>query len=138
MISQLDCVKGTLSVSTKNSLMHWADAGVGILISLSIINDGFSNLKQSVWDLLDEIPKSLGTNKIDPLMKEVEKIVKQQDWISSLKLRFRDEGHVFLGDIFIVPKENSVSVEKIAQLQNEIRNHNWRLHDIAIMPVLGK
>ena len=38
----------------------WADASVGIIISFSIINDGFNNLKQSVLDLLDEVPKELG------------------------------------------------------------------------------
>src|SRR5207253_2781447 len=45
----------------------WADASIAILISLSIMNDGFSNLKQSVLDLLDEVPKSLGSNHNDPL-----------------------------------------------------------------------
>ncbi|WP_131781008.1 cation transporter [Legionella gresilensis] len=116
----------------------WADAVVGILISLSIINDGYSNFKKSILDLLDEVPKTLEGDKTDPLIQEVEAIVKRQDWVESVALRFRDEGHVFFGDIFVTSKHKSIEIKKLSELQEEIKQHHWRLNDIVIMPVSSK
>lgn len=116
----------------------WADASIGIFISLTILKDGYSNLKQSILDLLDEIPKSLGSNSTDPLMAKVKSLIMKEDWVKSVELRFRDEGHVFFGDVFITPKNKDFSWEKIALLKNTIEQFDWRLQDIVIMPVLPK
>lgn len=113
----------------------WADAVTGILISLDIMKDGFSNLKQSTLDLLNEIPKTIDTNKTDPLISQVKSLIKKENWVKSVTLRFRDEGHVFFGDIIIVPKQNEVSAENINTLHDKIIKHHWRLYDIVIMVI---
>jgi len=115
----------------------WADATVGIIISFNILNDGFSNLKQSILDLLDEVPKLIGTSKTDPLISDVESLIKSESWVKSVKIRFRDEGHIFFGDIFIVPQKDEFSIEKLQKLHDKIKKFHWRLNDIVIMPVLS-
>lgn len=114
----------------------WADAGVGLLISISIIHDGYQNFKQSVFDLVDEIPKMIGNEKTDPLIADVKALIKKEDWVQSVTTRFRDEGHVFFGDILIEPKADDVSLIKLHALRHKLEQYNWRLHDIVIMPVL--
>ncbi|MDP1604236.1 MAG: cation transporter [Legionella sp.] len=111
----------------------WADAAVGILISIDIMKDGYCNLKQSVLDLLDEVPKMLGKDKTDPLIGEVRSMIKREKWVESVNLRFRDEGHIFFGDIFIIPKKEEISTETIQKLHDKIKDYHWRLHDIMIM-----
>jgi divalent metal cation (Fe/Co/Zn/Cd) transporter len=112
----------------------WADALVGMIISIDIIKDGYTHLKQAILDIIDEVPKSLENNKkTDPLILEVKALIKQEKWVKSIKLRFRDDGHVFFGEIFIETKSELVSTEIVKSLHNRIIQHHWRLHDIVIM-----
>ncbi len=113
----------------------WADATVAIIISLSILKDGYLNLKQSILDLINEIPKNLDETKTDPLIAEVKQLIKEEQWIKSFKLRFRDEGHVFFGEIFVETKEKDIAVEKLMDLRKKIENYHWRLLDIVIVPM---
>ena len=115
--------------------MWWADALVGIIISFSIIQDGFTNLKQSILDLIDEVPKTLDGKHTDPLIEEVKKIVLKESWINSVHMRFREQGHVFFGEVFIEVKQLNVNPTKILSLKNKIEGLHWRLHDITIMPM---
>jgi len=114
--------------------MWWADASVGIIISMTIISDGFTNLKQSVLDLIDEVPKKVGGKETDPLIAEVKKLVKNELSVNEVHVRFRDEGHVFFGEIFIAMDEAKVDPQKLLLLKNKIEKFHWRLHDITIMP----
>lgn len=113
----------------------WADATFAMIISLIIIKDGFSNLKQAFFDLINQTPKILGQNETDPLFAQVKKLILSEAWIQAVKLRFRDEGHVFFGEIFIETKAETISVDKIITLQKKIEKFHWRLHDIVIMPI---
>lgn len=112
----------------------WMDALAGIIISIDIMYDGFKNLKQSILDLMDEIPFTLTGDKKEPLIREVKSILKQNSWIKDAEVRFRDEGHVFFGDIFIIPQSNTKLVENIETLRKEIEDLDWRMHDIVITP----
>lgn len=113
----------------------WADALVGILISFNIIQDGFANTKQSVLDLLDEIPQKIGQNTTDSVFKEIKKSLEAESWITDFSIRLRDDGHVFFGEVFIHPNTQSISIDKIMNLQRKIKSLHWRLHDIVIMPI---
>lgn len=113
----------------------WADALVGILISFNIIQDGFSNTKQAILDLIDEIPQVIGERKTDSLINEIKKCAEEESWITEASVRLRDDGHVFFGEVFIKLQSQSVSINKIMKLQRKIKNLHWRLNDIVIMPI---
>lgn len=111
----------------------WADALAGIIISIDIIHDGYVNLKQSICELLNQTPKRIDNLKqTDPLLKELRRLVKKEAWVKTVKLRLRDEGHVFFGEIFITP-HHPISTEQVKQLHDKIKDYHWRLHDIVIM-----
>lgn len=57
------------------------------------------------------------------------------DFISLFKIRFRDDGHVFFGEVFVEPKSKEVSVDKFNQLREKIEAYHWRLNDIVVSPV---
>lgn len=115
----------------------WADATVGMIISINIINDGYTNIKNALLDLLDEIPKTLTGDKQNPIVGQVKKMLNQESWIASAEVRFRDEGHVFFGDVFIKPKKDTIHPQSIVELREKIKQINWRLHDIVITPTLN-
>jgi divalent metal cation (Fe/Co/Zn/Cd) transporter len=111
----------------------WADSTIAMLIAINIVYDGFTNLRQSILDLIDEIPKQLGSNKTDPILTKLKTFVSQQNWIKETHVRFRDEGHVFFGEIFIKPKSERDLLENIKQLHKDIRQLHWRIHDVVIV-----
>ena len=87
-------------------------------------NDGFNNLKQSILDLLDEVPKELGKSTTEPVIHEIQALISQEDWLKSGDVRCRDEGHIFFCDVFIVPKKNEVSLREIEKLHDKIKKLN--------------
>jgi cation diffusion facilitator family transporter len=116
----------------------WADAMIAILISLDITYDGFNNLKQAIFDLLDEVPKIIGKDTTDPLLIKVKKTILQKDWVKSVHTRFRDDGHIYFAEIFIETEIGKELTSQIEHLQKEIKKMHWRFHDVAIMPYWSK
>jgi cation diffusion facilitator family transporter len=113
----------------------WADAVAAILISFDIIKDGFTNLKQAVFDLMDEQPKKVEDQKKDPLLDQVHAVLEKQDWVKEHAFRMREEGHVYLGEGFVVPHTDENLVHRLNQLGEEIEGLNWRIQEFVLMPV---
>lgn len=111
----------------------WADALVGMIISIDILKDGFTHVKQAVFNLLNETPKSLKNSKTDVLIAELKSLIKKEEWVESVSLRFREEGHILFGEVFINPNKKSVSINAIDTLHEKIKKHHWRVHDVVLM-----
>ena len=111
----------------------WADALVSMIISIDILNDGFTHVKQAVFNLLNETPKSLKSNQTDVLIAELKRLIKEEEWIKSVSLRFREEGHILFGEIFIIPANKTVSLNTVDKLHAKVKNYHWRIHDVFIM-----
>ncbi|QHL86963.1 cation diffusion facilitator family transporter [Nibribacter ruber] len=113
----------------------WADAVAALIISLDIIKDGFTNLKQAVFDLMDEQPKTVEEQKKDPLLDKIDALLKKQDWVKEHVFRMREEGHVYLGEAYVVPTSDEDLVENLNQLGEEVEDLSWRIEEFVIMPV---
>ena len=50
-------------------------------------------------------------------------------------MRLREEGHVFTGEGFVVPKDQTDLVAKIEQAAQRMEGVDWRLHDFHVIPV---
>jgi hypothetical protein len=48
--------------------------------------------------------------------------------------RLREEGHVYFGEVFLVPSDETNQVEKLEQAHEEVHDLDWRLHDVVITP----
>ncbi|KAA9340321.1 cation diffusion facilitator family transporter [Adhaeribacter soli] len=113
----------------------WADATAALLISVDIIHDGFTNLKQAIFDLMDETPKTVNEQETDPLIGKVKALLAGKAWIRNCNIRLREEGHVYLGEGFVVPVSEENLTGHIEKAVKEIEELDWRIQEFVIMPV---
>jgi cation diffusion facilitator family transporter len=117
--------------------LWWADAVAAIFISLSIVKDGVKSIGAAVADLMDQAPRLVDDSARDPVPARVEAELRAMTWIDDARVRLRDEGHVFVGDAIVVPKNPTDDLTgKIDAARRSLLELDWRLHDLTIMPVL--
>jgi hypothetical protein len=62
--------------------------------------------------------------------------VRDHEWIADAYLRVREEGHVFAGELIVVPAGGADRlVDRLAELQKHMRDIDWRMHDLVVAPV---
>jgi divalent metal cation (Fe/Co/Zn/Cd) transporter len=122
--------------------LWWMDAVAAGLVSLDIIRDGWRNLAAATTDLLDETPKkTVDRSKLEPLPGALARHLEQTlDWVEKAEVRMREEGHVFFGEVFIVPRSpvrlsGEELVKSIGEVRKSAKEFNWRIHDLTVMPV---
>ena len=114
----------------------WLDPLAAAIVSLDILKDGTSNLWTAVADLVDRRPEKADGSDWEQLPEEVRDLLLRMDWVADAAVRLRDEGHIFLGEAFVVPRPGTEDlVHKLEQAAREARSLNWRVHDLVIMPV---
>ncbi|ANZ36041.1 hypothetical protein BBK82_08135 [Lentzea guizhouensis] len=117
--------------------LWWADAVAAIIISADIVRDGLRTTRTAVADLMDRQPRTVTDNQPHPLPAQLTELALSQPWVTDAWIRLREEGHVFVGEVLIVPKSGTDDlVEKLDRLSHLLRDADWRMHDIAVMPVL--
>jgi divalent metal cation (Fe/Co/Zn/Cd) transporter len=110
----------------------WADPVAAMIICIDIVNDGFTNIKQSVYDLMNQIPKQVGEKKPEPLFGMIKDEVEKEGWVKQVGVRFRQEGHVFFGEIFIVPSDYDNILARLESLKKKILEMDWRVFDVTL------
>ncbi len=118
----------------------WADGGAAGLVSMEIVRDGARNVRAAVTDLMDETPKKITTpEELDPLPGDLTRHLEKLDWVEKVDVRMREEGRVFFGEIFVVPRVDDMSadelIDRLSELAAQARAFNWRVHDVCVMPV---
>jgi cation diffusion facilitator family transporter len=114
--------------------LWWADAVAASIISFSIVRDGWENLRQVTADLMDHVPTTVDHRMNDPLPARVEAAVRSLPWVKEARVRLREEGHVYFGEVFVVPSTQRDLLRNIERAHEEIRAMDWRLHDVVIAP----
>lgn len=115
--------------------LWWADSAAAALISLDILYDGYKNLKQAVVDLMNQEPKTVNNQETDPLIKLVHDHLARKTWIREVRVRMREEGHIYMGEAFVIPAEDLNLTQLIAEATDEVQKINWQIHEIVITPV---
>jgi cation diffusion facilitator family transporter len=115
--------------------LWWADAVAAIAISLDIIHDGYTNLRAAVADLMDSRPTRHDSDEPHPLVDQLQAELRKREWVKDVKVRLREEGHVFAGEAHVVPVSEERLLENIARGQEELLELDWRLQDFVISPV---
>ncbi len=115
--------------------LWWADAVAAIFISLDVVRDGLSNVRQVVRDLMDHVPTSVDHKAADPLLARVEAEMRKLPWVRDVKARLREEGHVYFGEVHVVPSDERNLLVNIEKAHERLREMDWRLHDVVIAPV---
>ncbi|CAH8283473.1 cation diffusion facilitator family transporter [Mariniflexile fucanivorans] len=114
--------------------LWWFDAIMAILISISVIKDGYNNLTNAITDLMDRVPYKIGSQIVDPLLEEIEKTIAYWSWVEGFEIRFREHGQVYFGEIKVLTSEDNVE-ELITEGIKELKQLHWKIHDITIMQV---
>ena len=110
----------------------WADPVAAALVSLDILHDGATNVANAVTDLMKERPKKTDGSGLEPLPEELEKRLRELDWVEAAEVRLREDGHVFFGEAYVVPRGGRAGVGQISRAVDHAMPLNWRLHDLTI------
>ena len=114
--------------------LWWADPIAAIIISADIVRDGITNIRAGMATLMDKRPQRVDGENTDPLPTRLESAVKDLDWVSDARVRLREQGHVFFGDIVVVPRDERDLVARIEAATKELMRLDWRLYDLQISP----
>ena len=115
--------------------LWWADAAAAIVISVDIVRDGYGNLRVALGDLMDKEPTVVDHSRADPLPKRIEHELRALPWVRDAEVRLREEGHVFIGEAFVVPTDDEDLVGRLDRANQQLRKLDWRLHELVIAPV---
>ena len=113
----------------------WADSAAAAAISLEIIRDGFTNLKNAVMELIDHRPLGMDKKKKDKTQERLQYELEQLDWVERASVRLRELGNLFTGEAYVVPKNQNNLLSKLQQASDLVTHIDWRLYDVVIVPV---
>ncbi|HEY2065136.1 MAG TPA: cation transporter [Gemmatimonadaceae bacterium] len=113
----------------------WGDALAAAFISLNIVRDGWTNLRQVVGDLMDESPSKMGSPRMDDLPKRVRDAAERLPWVAKAAVRLREQGRVIAGEVFVVPRTEENLVARIHDASEILGEVDWRIHSLVVMPV---
>jgi divalent metal cation (Fe/Co/Zn/Cd) transporter len=125
-----------LGVAGIGAGLWWADAVAALIIGGDIVRDGVRTTRGAVANLMDSRPQVVDGSHAHPLPQQLLTAVRDQEWIADAWLRLREEGHVFVGELVVVPRAGTDRlVERLEQLQAFARDFDWRMHDLVVAPV---
>ena len=113
----------------------WMDSLAALFISVSVIKDGVSNLKNAVFDLMDRSPMDVTNSHPDELVEDIIEVMAALTWVEQVKVRFREQGMVYFGEVYVIAKPVLNLEELIKEAQDNLQEFHWKIHDISIMPV---
>ncbi|WP_367128651.1 cation diffusion facilitator family transporter [Saccharothrix sp. HUAS TT1] len=116
--------------------LWWADAVAALIIGGDIVRDGVRTTRAAVSDLMDDKPRVVDGSRPHPLPDQLLAAVLDHDWVADAWLRLREEGHVFVGELLVVPVDGADRlVQRLEELQRWARGFDWRVHDLVVAPV---
>ncbi len=114
----------------------WVDPLAAALVSADILKDGVTNLKTAVLDLMDRRPEKTDQSGMERLPERVSEMLRGLDWVRDAEVRLREEGHIFMGEAFVVPRRGTEDLTaRIRDATAAAKALDWRMHELAIMPV---
>ncbi|SDE30428.1 cation diffusion facilitator family transporter [Auraticoccus monumenti] len=124
-----------LGVAGIGAGLWWADAVAALFISVSILHDGYRNVRGAVSDLMDARATTFDDEEPDPLGEAVERYLDGLDWVEHAGTRVRDMGHVTHVEAFVVPTGDRVTTRQLERAQQRCVDLDWRLQDLVLVVV---
>lgn len=116
--------------------LWWADGVAAAFISFEVVRDGVKNVRRVVSDLMDSEPTTVSKSRPDEVVERLETWFRGLHWVSDARVRLREEGHVFTGEVFVVPAKGEYDlIAEMADATKKSSAVDWRIWDIVIMPV---
>ena len=115
--------------------LWWADALAAGVIAADIFHDGTQNVRTAVQDLMDRAPMHVDGDAKEGLPARVVTEMKKLAWVRDARARMREEGHVFFGEVFVVPVSDEDLTRNVAEATRALHELDWRIHDVVLTPV---
>jgi cation diffusion facilitator family transporter len=116
--------------------LWWADAVAALIIGGDIVRDGVRTTRDAVANLMDSRPRTVEGGEPHPLPGQLLAAVRDHAWIADAWLRLREEGHVFVGELLVVPVADTERlVDRLEGLGKWARDFDWRIYDLVVVPV---
>ncbi|MEG3636915.1 cation diffusion facilitator family transporter [Micromonospora palythoicola] len=116
--------------------LWWADAVAALVIGGDIVRDGVRTSRSAIANLMDDRPRVVDSDHPHPLYDRLLTAVRDHDWVADAWLRLREEGHVFVGELLVVPVAGTDRlVQRLEDLGAFAREFDWRMHDLVVAPV---
>jgi cation diffusion facilitator family transporter len=114
----------------------WTDGVAAVLISMSILHDGVTNLRAAVTGLMDARATTFDDKEPHPLIRKVDDTLAALPWVREARSRVRDEGHVFHVESFVVPRDGiAPSLDELDEARRIVADLDWKLRDVVVIPV---
>ncbi|WP_291314504.1 cation diffusion facilitator family transporter [Corynebacterium sp. UBA2622] len=115
--------------------LWWMDAVAAIVVAVSIVWDGITNVRTAVRDLTDARATDLKRKK-HPLIGTIELTAEKEPWVREAAARVRDEGHVLHVELFAIPHPGQdPDVEKLRELRDALHALDYKVHDVVVTAV---
>jgi cation diffusion facilitator family transporter len=114
--------------------LWWADGVAATVIGFDIVRDGFKTTKHAVTDLMDARPKSVEGDRAEGVPMRVENELRSMSWVKDVRVRMREEGHVFFGDAVVITNDSTNLVTRIEEATERVMALDWRIYDFLISP----
>ncbi|GGM20937.1 hypothetical protein GCM10011608_01900 [Micromonospora sonchi] len=129
-------ILGILGILGIGAGLWWADAVAALVIGADIVRDGLRTSRSAVANLMDDRPRIVDGSRPHPLRDDLLTAVLDHDWVADAWLRLREEGHVFVGELLVVPTPGTDRlVQRLEDLGTFARTFDWRMHDLVVAPV---
>jgi hypothetical protein len=93
-------------------------------------------VRQVIADLMDETPTEMGEHdEHESLPRQIQEAAERMQWVAKAAVRLREHGRVLTGDVYVVPRDQTDLVARLERAAKELRELDWRLHDLNVMPV---
>ncbi|MGW8593430.1 cation diffusion facilitator family transporter [Dietzia sp. NPDC055877] len=116
--------------------LWWADAVAALVVSVSILRDGWANVSGAIQGLADARPTRFDGTDPHPLVHEIDEVLDGVAWADDHGARVRDEGHVFHVEAFLVPADGQqVTVEMLTAVRRRLTDLSWKLKDVVVTVV---
>ena len=131
-LSEIAGVLGILGIAYG---FWWTDSVAAAFISGEILKDGYSNLRNSVAQLMNKRPSDIESQEEDPVIDRLQQALQRLDWVAQARVRLREDGDVLTGEVFIEPRDEHNLLERLQEARGIAYSVDWRLHDISMVPV---
>ena len=122
----------TLGVAGIGIGWWWADAVAALVISLDVIKDGLQNVRSVIADLMDREPHKVDHSGPDEVPGRLVEELGKLSWVAAADVRLRENGHVYFGEVFIVPHDDADPLGRIRQAGEIAKSTDWRVNDVSV------
>jgi cation diffusion facilitator family transporter len=115
----------------------WADATAAAFVSVSILHDGYGNMKRAVQDLMDHVPIDLDGRPLG-VGARVAAYLRSLPWVEDVEVLCRQEGRFVLVEAHVSPAPGHGQPEELARVTRAVHDLDWRIDHVTVSPVLDR